>query len=403
MAGVSEILTNTHTHTQMDFDDSRVEARKVPRVLLVGPALSGGGAENRFHLATQHLFGGNTSLAVFKCDGQDFLSEGQVSLDLGWRGTLSHPFIAGRLRRHLRRHDFDAVMAFGFYPCLDAWAAVQGLARRPALILTEINSPRRESLEMRGSLRRPIVDGLRRFIYPRADFYAANSEDGVNDAVRFYGVDPKRVRRIPNLVDRERLERLAADGDSEASTDSRLSICIVTRLIRRKRVDTLLRAAAGLPDQRSWRVDIVGEGEERAALQALAQSLNLAERVIFHGWLQNPYPIVSRAAVSVLCSEFEGFSNSVLEAMALGTPVVTSLCTTDARDMCEQGAALGFPVGDHRSLRAHLLRLLEDEALRAAEFETKAWTYARRHTIPVAIKEYETLILDAIERRRGGG
>jgi glycosyltransferase involved in cell wall biosynthesis len=206
---------------------------------------------------------------------------------------------------------------------------------------------------------------------------------------------------VPNLVDPGHLEQLAEEGEPVQATDGIASICVAARLDRLKRVDTLLKAAAGLQWELPWRIDVLGDGNQRAELEALSRTLGIADRVFFRGWMNNPYPIMSRATVSVLCSEYEGFSNSVIEAMVLRTPVITSLCTTDARDMCERGAALGFPVGDHLGLRAELMRVLEDETLRA-RLKTKAWAYVQRHTIHCAIKEYEKLVFDAIERHRSG-
>jgi glycosyltransferase involved in cell wall biosynthesis len=303
-----------------------------------------------------------------------------------------------RLRSFLKHHRFDAVLAFGFYPNALSWAAVQGLRHRPALILTEINSPRRESLEARGTIRRPIMDALRRVMFPRADLFAANSKDGVTDAIRYYGIDPKRARRLPNVVDPENLRRLAASGKLPAQLNVP-SICMVTRLDRRKRVDTLLKAAAGLPWHLPYRIDIVGDGPERAVLEAEAGSLGIAARVHFHGWLHNPYPMVSHASLLVLCSEFEGFSNSVLEAMILRTPVITSLCTSDAHEMCARGAALGFAVGDHLALRARLEQALTSGELRA-ELSENGWRFAQRHTIPSAILDYEALVRDAVGQQK---
>jgi glycosyltransferase involved in cell wall biosynthesis len=371
-----------------------------PRVLLVGPSLVGGGAENRLRRTAENLFEGKTAVAVFKNDGFDAFRSALPSLHLGWVGTCSYPSMVMRLRKFIRRYCFEAVLAFGFYPNLVSWAAVQGLPRRPALILTEINSMRRESLEARGTFRRPVLDALRHLIYPRADCFAANSEDGLNDAVHYYGVNPKLARRLPNLVDLQDLERQAASEVAPRQADPTPSICIVGRLFRRKRVDTLLNAVASLPSSLPWRIDVVGDGVDRAGLEAQARNLGIAERVQFHGWLANPFPIVSQASISVLCSEFAGFSNSVLEAMALNTPVITSLCTSDALEMCASGAALGFQVGDHLELGTQIERVLTIGKLRA-ELIDNARRYAERHTIPLAIREYEALVRDAIATPRG--
>lgn len=369
---------------------------KTPKVLLVGPGLSGGGAQNRFRRTSESLFGGSADVAVFSYDDAAAAHFKPV-IDLKWKGERSYPGMIGALRRHIRENAIDAVLPFGFYPNLLCWLALKGLSSRPALILSEINAPFREYLEDGKSLRGKTTHLARRMMYRGADLYAANSLDGVNDAIRYYGVAPERTRRLPNLVDPERLTATAAEGQSPQA-DARPSLCVITRLYRRKRVDTLLRAAAALPKDLAWQVDIAGDGDQTKDLKALAGELGIADRTIFHGWLKNPHPLTARATASLLCSEYEGFSNSILEAMVLGAPIVTSLCTSDAADMVEKGAALGFPTGDYSRLAEHLERLLREPDLRSS-LRDAARKYAAPHILPGAIGAYEAAVLDAIASR----
>jgi glycosyltransferase involved in cell wall biosynthesis len=263
--------------------------------------------------------------------------------------------------------------------------------------MTEITRPDTES-RLAGAFRHAITHMVRRITYPEADLAAANSADGVMEVVRHYHVDQKCIRRLPNLVEPARLAELAACNSTR--DDEIPSICVVSRLDPLKRIDTLLEAAAGLPPDQAWRIQVLGDGPAHETLSSLAARLGISDRVTFHGWVKNPYPAISHAAVTVLTSAYEGFSNTVLEAMALRTPVITSLCSTDAFDMCQQGAALGFPVGDHIALRAHLKSILSDQTLRQ-KLTAAAWHYAQSHTIPQAIPEYEALVRDAIAARSG--
>jgi N-acetylgalactosamine-N,N'-diacetylbacillosaminyl-diphospho-undecaprenol 4-alpha-N-acetylgalactosaminyltransferase len=362
------------------------------RVLLIGHLWSGGGAENRFRLLARHLFGGQVTVVLFSTDGQHPLP----ALDLRWRDRRSYPGAALRLRNYLRRNPFDAVLSNGFRPNLVAWAAVQGLRNRPALILTETTRPRLQGFE---SGHPSLFGTLRRLIYPRADIFAANSEDGAVESVRYYGVDAERVRRVPGLVDPDRIELLARSGETPIDCGGGLAICVAARLERMKRIDTLLKAAAGLPVELPYRIDIIGDGREKPSLMAMAEGLGIGRRVTFHGWLENPHPIISRANLLALCSEYEGFSNAVLEAMVLRTPVITSLCSSDARDMCIKDAALGFEVGNVFQLREQLGRILKNPAL-GVDLAENGWRYVQRHVVRRAIGEYEAVIMDAVRHRR---
>ena len=370
-----------------------IPGRSNIRVLLVGLGLAGGGAQNRFRKAAEHLLEGGAEVAVLDAESASQLLPGRQVLDLRWAGVWSYPRMILSLRRCIKEHAFDAVVAFGFHPNLITWAAVSGRRRRQSVVLTEINSPYREHLVETGP-RGAIRNALRQRIYRSADLYAANSVDGVDDAIRHYGVRPERARRLPNLADTSLLAELASQHVATPLLRA-WSVCIVGRLDPRKRVDTLLHAAAGLARDLDWQIDVVGDGDHRAELERLARQLDIERRVVFHGWLANPHPLVARATASVLCSEYEGFSNSVLESMVLGTSVITSLCTSDAHEMVRQGAALGFPVGDSDALREQVVRLLTDAPLRQ-RLGDEARRYAAVHQLPHAIAAYDALVRDAV-------
>lgn len=393
------------THRAADVAAGEVarERKADPRLLIVGSALGGGGSETRVRLLAEHMFSGKADVAVLIGNGADALGAEQTVHALGWAGPSSYPGVLRRLRRAITSKRYAAVLSFGLYPNTLAWASVCGLRRRPALIMTEITRPYSES-RLASPPRRLLTHVVRRLTYPGADLCAANSEDGVSEIILHYGVDRGRIRRLPNLLEPDRLAELAAETYADAPDWSNggsvvPSICVVSRLVSMKRIDTLLAAAGGLPSGLDWRIDIIGDGPERAALCALAERLGISNRVHIHGWQRNPYPAMGRATVTVLASTYEGFSNTVLESMALGTPVITSFCSSDARRMHDEGAALGFPVGDHLALRQHLQRVLTDAHLRA-ELDERGRRHARRHTLSQAVPEYEALVRDAVRLRR---
>lgn len=373
-----------------------------PRLLLVGSGLTGGGAEARFCRLAQHLFEGTADVAVLLDGGREMLRAAQNYTALGYAGRASYAGILARLRRAVRQTPYDVILAFGLYPNTLAWLAVRGMRSPPALVLTEITCPFTEG-RFFGRMRRAVVHAVRRATYPGADLCAANSDDGVAEVVRHYGVAPARIRRLPNLVEQDALQERAAAEPPLQGADETPSFLGLTRLVKMKRIDTLIEAAAGLPKSLPWRIDIVGDGPERAALEELAARRALADRTYFHGWQKNPYPTMSRATATVLASEYEGFSNTVLESFALGAPVITSFCSTDAHRLSDKGAALGFPVGDHEALRQHLLHALTDPSLRA-RLRQNGRLEAERHGAARAIQEYEALVRDAATRtadRRG--
>jgi len=369
-------------------------AAPIPSILLVGSSVDGGGAENRFRLLATHLFGGSATAAVLRATRLKELLPHSHVIDLGWAGMKSYPSMVINLRKHLKYKRYDAVLSLGFYPNLVAFAATFGLASKPKLILTEITRPFMETQENRSLVRKAMLNFFRRSVYPKADLFAANSIDGIEESVTHYGVERDRTVRITNLLD---FDQLAARANLEAPWREAPVICMVARLDRMKRVDTLFRAAALLERDRPWRISIIGDGAEGSALKALADELGISDRIIFEGWRENPYPSIATADIFVLCSEYEGFSNSVIEAMALKTPVVTSYCSSDAREMCGQGAALGFEVGDYQGLHEQLRRLLEEPELSQQLIQT-AWRYAHQHMVQESIPRYEALVRTVLFR-----
>lgn len=130
----------------------------------------------------------------------------------------------------------------------------------------------------------------------------------------------------------------------------------------------LIRAMPLVPDARLL---ILGEGPERAALEALIAELGLESRVRLPGRVDNPLRYFSRARVSALSSHVEGMPNVLVEAMMCGcTPVATD-CPTGPRELLQGGrygylATVGDPASIAAALRAALARPIAPELLEEA-------------------------------------
>jgi len=231
----------------------------------------------------------------------------------------------------------------------------------------------------------------------------ANSIDGLVEACMLARVPIERGRRVPNVMDREALEVRAREAVT-APTGRPYFVC-VSRLDRMKRLDTVVEAWRQIRNKTDACLVVVGDGEVRRELEEQVASSGLEDRVFLVGSSANPMPLLARANGFILASEYEGFSNSVLEAMCLDVPVITSHCSSDAIQMCNQGAALGFDVGAPDQLAERVLGLLESES-RAAELVANARAYRAPHLVPHAIRAYEQLFMEFIEpadRQRGAG
>lgn len=218
--------------------------------------------------------------------------------------------------------DFDVIDAHYYYP--DGVAA--------ALLARWFNKPL--TITARGTDLNLIPQYAlpRRMIRWAAD--RAQASIGVCsaliDVLREWGVDPDCLHVMRNGVDLQRFSpqpQAAARQALGLSAEPQQLLLSVGHLIDRKGHDLAIRALAALaPDHPQARLVVIGEGPERAALQALACELGVQDKVRLTGALpQTELPTwYSAADVLVLASSREGWANVLLEAMACGTPVVAS-------------------------------------------------------------------------------
>ena len=112
---------------------------------------------------------------------------------------------------------------------------------------------------------------------------------------------------------------------------------------------------------RPARLVILGEGRERDALAGLVRELGIGHAVALPGFVANPFAWMARARVFAVSSIYEGLSMVLVEAMACGTPVVSTDCPHGPREVLEDGRwGLLVPVGDAEALATAILETLRD-------------------------------------------
>ena len=217
-------------------------------------------------------------------------------------------------------------------------------------------------------------------LYPRADALVAVSRGAAREMARTLGVGEDDVHVIPNPVSLAEIERLSMAeaphpwfGEGEPPV-----ILSVMRASPQKDPDTLIDAFARVRRHRRVRLAVLGAFPKpyRAELRARAARLGVADDLAFPGFDENPYPYMRRAAAVALSSRWEGLPLTLVEAMACGTPVVSTDSPHGPREILEDGkwGAL-VPVGDAAALARALEETLDGkrppaEALvrRAADF-----------------------------------
>ncbi|MBZ4397150.1 glycosyltransferase [Myxococcus sp. XM-1-1-1] len=234
-----------------------------------------------------------------------------------------------------------------------------------------------------------------RLLYPRMQRIVACGHDTARSFQSLVPVPEERLQVIPNFVDGE-VVRAAADGpvpDWAGPVFERPVVIAVGRLEPQKGFDVLIRAhALARQEGVDHHLLILGVGSLEAELKALARSLGVESSVFMPGFASNPHALMRRAAVFALSSRFEGLPMVLLEALALGCPVVSTDCPSGPAEVLENGRhGVLVPVEDAPALAQALARAVLDEVHRK-DLARKARARAEELSSAKALGAWEALL-----------
>lgn len=292
-----------------------------------------------------------------------------------------------RLKRHIQSECIDLVhtwdMDAGIFGSLAArWAGVPYITSRRNLAET---MPR-----------------YKRILLKLADHFAAavlvNAAAVRNHFVE-RGLDPSKVRVIPNMLDLDEFDRQASQA---VSLPAGRLIGMVCRLEPEKCVHALLEVAPRLlRDFGDLKFIIVGEGSERRRLQALASELQVDHAVHFTGERTDAPALIRQFQIGVLTpSKNEGLSNSILEYMAAGIPVVATDCGGNAELLAGADAGLIVPPGDPASLAEAVAELLNNRE-KAVEMGARGRRKIEREHGPESVARQFLELYESVLTGRG--
>ena len=182
------------------------------------------------------------------------------------------------------------------------------------------------------------------------------------------------------------------------------TVLVAQRLQAEKRTDVAVRAFASSGIWRSgWTLEIAGTGPEHDRLVSLAAELDVAEHVRLLGFRDDLPSVMTRAGILFASSPFEGFGLTVLEAMAVGLPVVASDAPAHAEILGELGDRALFPIGDVDAAAARLRSLAADSPTRAVLGEQEHARQVAMFSLRAQADATEAVYRSAIARRGRGG
>jgi glycosyltransferase involved in cell wall biosynthesis len=167
------------------------------------------------------------------------------------------------------------------------------------------------------------------------------------------------------------------------------------RFVHRKGFDVLIEATAKLPGAHLW---LIGDGEERANLEAIAAKAGLTERLKFLGWQDKPADFVAASDVLVMPSRHEPLGNVVLEGWSIGTPVISAKSEGPLWMMTDGVDGLLTEIGDVDGLAAALTRLRDDRQFAARLVDGGRATLDARFSETAVVDAYLELFASAQSR-----
>jgi glycosyltransferase involved in cell wall biosynthesis len=200
----------------------------------------------------------------------------------------------------------------------------------------------------------PRVRRLTRLVSRTLAAHIAVGKASARELEALIGLPAGAVRTIYNGV-----EDTASSAQAGSHRDR--TVLAVGRLHRQKGFDVLLRAVAAVDDVRAI---LVGDGEERRALEALAGKLGIGGRVEFTGWVERVHERFATADVLALPSRFEAFPMTILEAMSAGLAVVATDVGSVGEAVVEGETGLLVPPENVEALAAAIAELLDDDVRR---------------------------------------
>jgi glycosyltransferase involved in cell wall biosynthesis len=332
-------------------------------VALFLPTMGGGGAEKMFRRLALAFAQAGVRVDLVLATGGGPNAEGLPSdirvIDLHRSRVLASIV---PLARYMTTARPDALIATLTYANIAATCARAMSAHRPQLILREANTLSESSLEPIKARSR-LLPALARLAYPHADAIVGVSAGVAENLVEQVGIPRALVRVIHNpTFDREIITLMREPLDHRWFRDGGPPVALSAgRLTAQKRFDTFIHAIDIARRTRPIRAIILGEGEERARLEALIRELGLDDSVDLVGFRKNPYAYMAGARLYVMSSAFEGFPNALVEAMACGLPIVSTDCPSGPREiLAMDGPGTGtygtlVPVGDPDSLARGIL------------------------------------------------
>lgn len=225
-----------------------------------------------------------------------------------------------------------------------------------------------------------------RELYQKYDTVVTLSENCKKGIINKIPEIRDKIVVIPNLIDGDRILRMAAEECEVNISEEYLNLVTVARIDKEKQIDKLIELAKQMMKMNvHFKWFVIGDGPERDKLEALSVRYKVDRAVCFLGHMANPYPVMKRCDALILISKYEGMPVTIEEAMILGINVVAS----NVGGIMEQ--VRGYPKASLLNKESDLIKVLA--TIKKNNFENRrgnAYIERRRATLNKIKKMLDT-------------
>lgn len=361
---------------------------KKKKIAIVTNSMKGGGTERFVHYLLKHLEN--------KYDIHLLLTESKIEYELPKNQKITYlnknhdkirnftsiwefpvflikiPVYARRLIRYCRKNEIETVVSFlersNFTACFAKTLGFKG----KIFVSERTHTPSFYTSSVRGQIGMTVV----KFLYPKADAILTNSY-GSETALRDECKIKNSYFQLRNMIDISEVDE-KAKIPNELDLANKFTFVNLAGFREGKNHTMLIKAFAAL-DNPNTQLLLLGKGKTMDAAVSLVNKLQIADKVIFAGHAENPYNYLVKSDCFVLPTDFEGFPNVLIEALACGLPVISTDCKAGPRELlaekqnydqmlsdnfeiCKYGILT--PVGNIELMTAAMKKILDDEGLR---------------------------------------
>ena len=323
------------------------------KIIFTLASLGSGGAERVVSLLANKMAeqGHQVEIICLKFNDVYYKLHPEVKVTLAMKQTKNRITEVSWLRKYVKQEKPDVVIAFteGVY-CFTIAAL---LGTKIPVIASERLDP--SAMTWKRNL-------LKRLLLPYADWLVVQTK-----TIKDYF--PKRIQKKSSIVFNPVNEKVSLTpspspkGEGNYAEEGKLNrIISVARLFPQKNQEMMIRAFAKIADKYpDWKLVIYGEGPLRDSLQLTIDSLQLSERVLLPGRTEKVIEELQKSKIFCLSSDYEGMSNSMIEAICVGLPIVsTKVSGTD--ELIQDGVnGLLVDIGDEQGMTDALEKLIQDE------------------------------------------